>query len=290
LARPIASLRGGFRQLARGDLDVRLTPAMGRRRDEIADLARDFDAMAERLQQSIASRDRLLHDVSHELRSPLARLSLAVALARQNGELGDQALARIEAEGERLNAIVGDLLSLSRAENKMAAEESYFDLASLLALVCEDARFEAQPRSVNVELDLGEELVDPECAPVLAGAPELLRRAVENVVRNALRFSPAGGSVNVRAGIANELIFIEVRDQGPGVSPAMIGSMFDPFVKGAGETRGVGLGLAIARRAVAAQRGEVEAFNVPSGGLLMRITMPMEAGGAASRAEVAPDR
>lgn len=274
LARPIRRLRGGFRRLAEGDLKVRLTPGMGRRRDEIADLAHDFDAMAERLQHLVASRDRLLHDVSHELRSPLARLSLAVGLARQAGGFDEQALSRIETEGARLNAIVGDLLSLSRAESEAGAEEIYFDVASLLRVICDDARFEAQPRDVKVALELSQELSDPDQAPVLKGAPELLRRGFENVIRNALRFSPAGKTVHVAARTEHDRIVIEVADEGPGVSAALLGTMFDPFVKGAGEVRGVGLGLSIARRAIAAHDGEVQALNRASGGLLMRISLP----------------
>jgi len=274
LARPIRRLRGGFRQLAEGDLTVRLTPGMGRRRDEIADLAHDFDAMAERLQQLVASRDRLLHDVSHELRSPLARLSLAVGLVRQAGGFDEQALSRIEAEGARLNAIVGDLLSLSRAESEAGAEEIYFDLAGLLRVICDDAQFEAQPREVKVALELSPELTDPDRAPVLRGAPELLRRGFENVIRNALRFSPPGKTVHVTARTDEDRIVIDVSDEGPGVSPALLENMFDPFVKGAGEVRGVGLGLSIARRAIAAHDGEVQALNRPAGGLVMRISLP----------------
>ncbi|CAN7578938.1 ATP-binding protein [Phenylobacterium sp. LjRoot219] len=274
LTRPIGRLRGGFRRLAEGDLKVRLTPGMGRRRDEIADLAHDFDAMAERLQQLIASRDRLLHDVSHELRSPLARLSLAVGLAHQPGGFDAQALARIETEGARLNTLVGDLLSLSRAESEAGAEEIYFDVASLLRVICDDAQFEAKPRDVTVALELSPELADADEAPVLKGAPELLRRGIENVIRNALRFSPAGGTVHVAARTDQERVVIEVSDEGPGVSPALLETMFDPFVKGAGEVRGVGLGLSIAQRAIAAHNGDVQALNRPSGGLFMRISLP----------------
>lgn len=275
LARPIGVLRKGFGQLAQGDLDVRLTPGMGRRRDEIADLARDFDRMAERLQQLIASRDRLLHDVSHELRSPLARLSLAVELARKNGAPNDPALARIEAEAARLNTLVGDLLSLARAESETSAEQIYYDIASLLHVVGEDARFEAQPRGVNVSLKIAPVLEDPSRAPLLVGAPELLRRAVENVVRNAMRFSPAGSAVTISAAIEAGVIVIEVRDVGPGVPAAMLATMFDPFVKGVGEARGVGLGLAIAQRALAAHSGDVRAYNLDTGGLLVRMTLPI---------------
>src|SRR4029077_3242866 len=179
---------------------------------------------------SIASRDRLLHDVSHELRSPLARMSVAVGLARKSGEVPDNALVRIETESERLNEIVGDLLSLSRAENDAGVEEIYFDLGALLQVVCEDARFEAQPRGVEVRLELSPELADPDHAPLLKGAPQLLRRGIENVIRNALRFSPPGDAVVVRAGLADGRFDIDVSDEGPGVPPAMLATMFEPFV------------------------------------------------------------
>ncbi len=271
---PIDRLRRGFNDLSQGRLGVRLGPGMGRRRDEIADVAKDFDAMAERLQQLIASRDRLLHDVSHELRSPLARMSVAVGLARQNPERAPEALERIEGEGARLNAIVGDLLSLSRAEAGASGEEVYFDIAGLLEVICADARFEAEPRQVGVVLTVDEALSDPANAPLVAGAPELIRRALENVIRNALRFSPTGGAVKVDAGLKDGRIVIEVRDRGPGVDAALRASMFDPFVKGTDETAGAGLGLAIARRALAAHRGQVEAVAPEGGGLLVRIALP----------------
>jgi len=274
ITRPIDRLRRGFHDLAQGDLRTRLAPGMGRRRDEIADVANDFDAMAERLEQLIASRDRLLHDVSHELRSPLARMSVAVALARQNPERAAEALERIEADGARLNAIVGDLLSLSRAEAGAPDEEIYFDVAALLEVICADARFEAQPRQVGVDLAIDETLGDAAQAPLVAGQPELIRRALENVIRNALRFSPAGGRVEVSARLQEGRILIEVRDHGPGAEPQLRASMFDPFVKGGDESSGVGLGLAIARRALIAHGGKVEAISPADGGLLVRITLP----------------
>ena len=274
MTRPIDRLRRGFHDLALGGLGTRLAPGMGRRRDEIADLARDFDAMAERLEQLVASRDRLLHDVSHELRSPLARMSVAVGLARQNPERAPEALERIEADGARLNTIVGDLLSLSRAEAGAPVEESYFDIAALLDVICEDARFEAQPRQVSVKLKVDATLADPAKAPLVAGAPELIRRALENVIRNALRFSPTGGVVEVDASLADGRILIQVRDHGPGAGPALRARMFDPFVKGREDSSGAGLGLAIARRALAAHGGQVEALEPEGGGLLVRISLP----------------
>jgi two-component system OmpR family sensor kinase len=285
LARPIGHLRAGFRSLSEGNLDTRLTPRMGRRRDEIADLAGDFDAMAERLQLLVTSRERLLHDVSHELRSPLARLSVAVGLARRNGELSDQSFERITAETARLNAILDDLLSIARAEAEaeVAVEENYFDVGDLLRLVCADAGYEAQLRGVSVDLELGPEFHDPAHAPLISGAPELVRRAAENVVRNALRFTPDGGSVSVSANTRDEAVVIIVRDHGPGVAPSLLGQMFDPFVKGAGEAQGVGLGLAIARRAIAVHGGSLEAANADGGGLSMRLILPVSTTAAQER-------
>jgi two-component system OmpR family sensor kinase len=277
MTRPIDRLRRGFHDLAQGDLATRLGPGMGRRRDEIADLAKDFDAMAERLEQLIASRDRLLHDVSHELRSPLARMSVAMGLARQNPERTPEALERMEAEGARLNTIVGDLLSLSRAEAGVPGEEIYFDIAAMLEVICDDARFEAQPREVGVVLSVGGVLGDPAKAPLVAGAPELIRRALENVIRNALRFSPSGSAVQVDARLEAGRIVIRVRDHGPGADAALRASMFEPFVKGSDAAAGAGLGLAIARRALAAHGGQVEAVAPEDGGLLVRITLPPSA-------------
>ena len=197
-----------------------------------------------------------------------------MGLARQNPERAPEVLERIEGEGARLNAIVGDLLSLSRAEAGAAEADVYFDIAALLEVICADARFEAEPRQVGVELSIDEALGDAANAPLVAGAPELIRRALENVIRNALRFSPTGGTVKVDSGLRNGRIIVEVRDQGPGVDAALRASMFDPFVKGAEDSSGAGLGLAIARRALAAHGGQVEAIAPEDGGLLVRITLP----------------
>lgn len=274
ITRPIGRLRGGFSALAGGALRTRLGPGVGRRRDEIADLAKDFDTMAERLEQLVTSRDRLLHDVSHELRSPLARLSVAVGLARQNPERAGEVLDRIETEGRRLNTLVGDLLSLSRAEAGVSRDRIYFDLGELLAVTCADARFEAQPRGIGVDLAMDESLTDPARAPLVAGEPELIRRALENVVRNALRFSPTGSCVQINASLEVDVIRIDVRDHGPGAAPEVRASLFDPFVKGVGQAAGAGLGLAIARRALLAHEGQIEAHSPDDGGMLVRITLP----------------
>ena len=146
LTEPINRLRLGFEHLARGDLDTRIGSRISRRRDEIADLARDFDVMAGRLEQLVKARDRLLHDVSHELRSPLARLQLAIALARQAPSRTAFSLDRIEREASRLDILVGELLALARAEQGDLRGEAYFDVVEVVRTAVEDARFSAAPR------------------------------------------------------------------------------------------------------------------------------------------------
>lgn len=275
LTRPLVWLRQGFGRLASGELDTRLIHKAGARRDEIADLARDFDSMAERLQGLVEARDRILHDLSHELRSPLARQRVAVGLARQNPERVHEALSRIEMETERLSFILGNFLTLSRIESDAPVDGDYFfDIGDLLRVICEDAGFEAEAQSVQVDLALGAPLAGSEDLRVMNGAPELLRQALDNILRNAIRFTLPGGTIHVNACVEGDRLRIDVCDEGPGVPEAMLATIFEPFVKGANEARGIGLGLAIARRAVAAHKGTLEAANLPSGGLRMRIDLP----------------
>jgi two-component system OmpR family sensor kinase len=249
---------------------------MGRRRDEIADLARDFDLMADRLQQLVQARDQLLHDVSHELRSPLARLHMAIGLVRQDPQRLETSLARVEAEAKRLDEMVDELLTLSRMEAGAPRLDDFFDPAGLVLAVAGDARFEAQETGVQVET-----VIDPhrrDEVPTVKGNAELVRRALENVVRNGLHHSRPGQRVVV--GIAPDwtrrCFVIQVADEGPGVEPAALSVMFEPFVQGPGtaERRGFGLGLAIARRAVLAHGGSIEAGNRPEGGLAVTIRLP----------------
>lgn len=272
LTQPIRRVRSGFEALAAGDLDTRLAPAVGRRRDEFADLARDFDRMAERLQQLIAMRDQLLHDVSHELRSPLARMNLAIALQRQAPGPAGPSLERIAAEVKRLDELVGELLSLARADSGVHDEESYFDLAGLVDAVASNARFEAQAN--DVEVRTRHEIQ----GAIVRGSAELMRRALENVLRNAIRVSGPGDvvTVSVSEGPPGRLAVVAT-DQGPGVPPEMIEAMFDPFVRVDGSPKaagGYGLGLAIVRRAVAALGGTVRAKNLAPHGLAVTIDIP----------------
>jgi two-component system OmpR family sensor kinase len=277
LTAPIRRLRHGFERLAAGDLSVRLAPGMGGRHDEIADLARDFDVMAVQLEQSIQARERLLHDVSHELRSPLSRLQLAISLARQDPTGAKASLDRIEYEGRRLESVVRELLSLARAESGHAPGEDYFDLTALLDSVLADARFEADATGVRIVSDAGDPAKN-EDAPNLRGNAELARWALDNVIRNALRFSTSGQSVHVKLAYdrAARSYQIDVVDEGPGAPASALPTLFEPFVRADETNPGFGLGLAVAKRAVTAQGGTIEASNRAGVGLGVRITLPAD--------------
>lgn len=283
LTQPIRRLRDGFSELAQGRLGVRLQAQMGRRRDELADLAQDFDAMAERLQQLIASRERMLHVVSHELRSPLARIHLAMGLARQDPRRVESTLERIELESQRLDRMVGEVLTLARADAGSPQFDDYLDLNSLVLTVASDARYEAQSSGVMVETDLGEEPRQEQ--PTVKGNAELLRRALENVVRNALRHSPPGRTVRIEVtpDWASRNFIIKVCDEGPGMEPKALDTFFEPFVQGHGwvDGQGFGLGLAIAQKTVQAHGGSIGARNRPDQGLMVIIELPFGPRGSA---------
>jgi len=272
LSTPIRHLRGAFDAVAAGKLDTRIGVHMGRRRDEIADLGRDFDHMAGQLQTLVGSQRRLLHDVSHELRSPLARLEAAIGLARQRPDKLDNTLDRIEREAVRLDQLVGELLTLSRMQAGMArAADEEIDLVELVQEVALDARFEAQPSGREVGfVGAGEVLV-------IANV-ELLHRALENVVRNAVKFTDVGTTVEVEITGSSDLkrVLVTVSDRGPGVPEGELHAIFEPFFRSEtrSQTAGFGLGLAIAQRAIAAHGGRIRARNRPGGGLQVEILLP----------------
>ncbi|RJF56413.1 HAMP domain-containing protein [Serratia inhibens] len=271
LTRPMRKLSAGFDRVAQGDLSVRLFPAMRRRHDEISEVARDFDTMAERLELLVSAREQLLHDVSHELRSPLARLQLAIGLARQNDGNVENSLQRIEHEAGRLDKMIGELLALSRAESNNLPDEEYFDLYGLVDAVVNDARYEAQIPGVEIVLQASSDV-----EYTVKGNAELMRRAVDNIVRNALRFSSHGQRVTVVLTRIDQLFQIEVSDQGPGVEESKLSSIFDPFVrvKSAMSGKGYGLGLAITRKVVLAHGGQVDARNGEQEGLIITLRIP----------------
>ncbi|MEW6765497.1 MAG: ATP-binding protein [Pseudomonadota bacterium] len=273
LSRPIRNLRWALGQVEEGRLDTRVQPLMGRRSDEISDLGADFDRMAQQLEALVGAQKRLLHDVSHELRSPLARLQVAVGLARQQPERLEEYLERIEREAQRLDRLVGEVLTLARLESGMVrvcVED--VDLGELLQSVVADARFEARAKGSLIRF-----------APVVTehghvrGREELLHRALENVIRNAVHHTPAGSVVDVALHRVPEGGFVlTVDDCGPGVRGQDLETIFEPFNRGNQPTggNGYGLGLAIARRAILAHGGGIRAVNRDEGGLRIQIELP----------------
>jgi len=267
-AKPVRHLRWAFGAVADGRFDTRVQPLMGGRRDEIADLGRDFDQMTQKLRQSIESQRRLLHDVSHELRSPLARLQAAVGLARQDPARALATLDRVERETARLDLLVGELLTIARLEAGAGAR-TRFDVLELVAGIADDARFEAQANGRDLTMVADGEFV-------IEGSAEALHRAFENVLRNAVRFTGLGTAVEVAAERrAADRLRLSICDHGPGVLPSELEAIFEPFHRGAGASPdGFGLGLAIARRAIVAHGGSIHAENRPQGGLCIEIELP----------------
>jgi two-component system sensor histidine kinase CpxA len=282
LTKPIVRLRAATRQLAAGDLTARTGAPASRRKDEVAGLVRDFDAMAERLEMLVKAQSRLLNDISHELRSPLARLNVALGLARQRaGVESADMLDRIELEASRLNELIGRILTLARLEDgEQRAPQTPVPLGEVVSSVAEDAEFEAQERHCHVHT------VIPEGNWGVRGNDSLLHSAVENVVRNAIRYTQEGTSVEIaltsekRSGGSEAVL--RVSDSGPGVPEDALEKLFEPFYRlddARGRlTGGVGLGLAITERAVRFHGGRVSAFNRKEGGLMVEIRLPLSAG------------
>lgn len=271
LSRPIRTIRQGFRRLADGELEVELDASILRRNDEFGDLAHDFNRMTRRLRALVGARDRLLHDVSHELRSPLTRLQLAIGLARQDPAQRDASIARIEHEAQKLERLVDELLTLARSESGTDPVHEYFDPVSAIAAVIQDSRLEADARGVGI--DFREPSVDEESRPPVAGSATLLQRAFENLLRNAIRFSPRGGRIRIGADLAEQHLRyrIYVSDDGPGVDPGLLDSLLDPFVRSGPE--GTGLGLAIADRAARALGGTLSCRNGELCGFVAEIVL-----------------
>ncbi|WP_449365108.1 ATP-binding protein [Utexia brackfieldae] len=270
LTRPMKLLQKGFFRVSQGDLSVRLFSKLKRRHDELSDLARDFDAMVEKLNILITGRQQLLHDVSHELRTPLARLQLAIGLAQQNKKNIDDSLQRIELESQRLDRLIGEILSFSRTEGSNALDE-YFDLKDLIKVVIDDANYEAEPMGIVVKA-----VLSPVSNSIIKGNAEQIRRAIENIIRNSIRFSKPGQEVEVSLRELDKYLQISVKDQGPGVEEHKLSSIFEPFVRIQSPQlgKGYGLGLAIVRKIIHAHNGTINASNIENGGLNVTIKLP----------------
>jgi len=273
LTRPILRLRDATHELSTGHLSARAASEMEKRRDEIGQLVRDFNQMAERIETLVTSQQTLLRDISHELRSPLARLNVALGLARQRaGQQAEPILDRIEREAERMNQMIGQLINLARMETAAGPPApSRVQLDDIVKQVASDAEFEAQQRNCRVNLDASHV-----CST--DGNPDLLRSAVENVVRNAVRYTAPGSEINMALSTDDGWATVEVSDHGPGIPEADLDKVFRPFYRVATarerESGGTGLGLAIAERAVRLHGGTVKAENNPQGGLRVTLKIP----------------
>jgi len=275
---PLRRLRKVTQQLAGGDLSARVGEGLDNRRNEVADLGRDVDRMAERIESLVGAHQRLIRDVSHELRSPLSRLNVALELARQSaGPSHSAPFDRIERESDRLNELIGQLLMLTKLESESGSiKRGEFDITALVVEIVKDADFEVKNNNRQVVATVSEEIM-------LNGNSELLRQAIENLVRNAVRYTEQGTPVeiSIKKKMANgrNWVHIEVRDHGPGVPESALYDIFRPFyrVNDARERQsgGTGVGLAISDRAVRLHGGSLRAFNAPGGGLVMKMELPL---------------
>lgn len=273
-SKPIRQLRAAIAAAGSGDLHTDLRATMGRRRDELADLGGEFDRMAHQLRMLMDGQRRLLHDVSHELRSPLARMQAAIGLMRQSPEKMEASLARIEHECVHMDKLIGELLDLSRLESGIAGMPGEtINVGALIADIVESAGFEAQCCGKEV-CYLGK------VTATIEGQVELLHRALENVVRNAVKYTAVGTRVTIEARTDDRTreLLLSVADAGPGVAEAELEQIFTPFFRGSStrqHTAGHGLGLAIAKRVVEAHGGQLRAFNRAEGGLCVELRLPL---------------
>jgi two-component system, OmpR family, sensor histidine kinase CpxA len=291
LTSPILRLRKAAQKLAAGDLSARVGK-VGRSKDEVSQLVHDFDTMAEQIEKLVNAQSRLLKDISHELRSPLARMTVALELARQRtGTEAEGVLDRISLEASRMNELIGSLTTIARLESGTGTVKKVsVHLEEIVEEVARDADFEAQARNCRVEAEILDEL------PV-EGDPALLRSAIENVVRNATRYTREGTTVKVRAEKLQRQnstqALIAVTDYGPGVPEDALERIFQPFYRiddsRGRSTGGVGLGLAITDQAVRLHGGSVTASNLPEGGLSVEIRLPLQPSAAGEvRTKTAP--
>ena len=269
LASPLKQLAETVRRFGAGDLAAR---ANSKRRDEIGDVARAFDEMAKRIETLLTAERRLLQDISHELRSPLARLSFAVELARTSPDR-EGAVARVNKEIRRLTDLVESLLEVTRAEGDPSARSlDRVALTDLLGDLVENCSLEANARSCRV-------LLTGTTPLILRADRELLRRALENILRNAIRHAPAGSNIEIVLNGTAANASVSVRDYGPGIPPEALTSIFKPFFRvdtsRDTSTGGVGLGLAIAQRAIHVHHGRVWAENAEPG-LRVCVDLPLE--------------
>jgi len=278
LTTPILRLREAADQLASGDLTARASTRISPRLDELGDLVRDFDAMADRIEDLVSRQRQLISDVSHELRSPLGRLNVAIDLARQR-KGDDPAFDQAEQDTALLNEMIGRLLTIAKLD--VSARDIPMvevDLAELVTQIVRNANFESHPDEDRVKLVA-------ESSVTVHGNPELLHSAIENIVRNAIHYTDSGTQVEVllERDPAQSLARIAVRDHGPGIPDSELTNIFRPFYRVAAardrQSGGAGLGLAIADRVIRTHGGSIRAQNASPKGLLIEILLPEQNSG-----------
>ena len=271
ITRPLSRLRGAVHDLGQATYQQNSLAQLANRRDEFGVLATDFNRMGARLQSLIGSQRQLLRDVSHELRSPLARLKIALALAERAGpEEREKLWPRLTRECDRLESLISEILTLARVDADQASAE-HVELNALLGAVQKDASMAAPEQAVQL-------LAEPDLS--LNGWPTMIERAVDNLLRNAQRFNPPGQPIELSAAREGEHITIKVRDHGPGVAEEHLAQLGEPFFRAPGQTAaGHGLGLAIARRAAERHGGRLVLGNHPDGGFIATLELPLEPNG-----------
>lgn len=272
--RPLRRLDHAMERFSLGELNTRVEASLGSADSEVTTLARVFDQMADRIEALIGGQRRLLHDVSHEVRSPLARIEFALELARRDPARVPLSLERIEREVNTIDRMVEALLTFARLENPGTLHTAPLLLEELVDDAIEPLRFEAERSAVTVRLSADEEYLQ---RTELTADKGLLLRALDNLFRNALKHSPEGAEIEISVERRPDGVAIRCTDEGPGIPATEIKNIFRPFVRGSSESTGTGfgLGLAIAQRAVAAHGGTIEAHNRPDrSGLVIEVTLP----------------
>lgn len=273
MVKPVIELRTASNNFAQGNFNTRITDKTLKRFDEIGDLAADFNHMAEKIEQMISSQRRLFSDISHELRSPLARLQVSLELLQEKtAETEQPMIKRIGREISRMNALIEELLQFSKLESfRIDGQSEKIMLQTLLTEICNDAGFEGKSRSLTINLRAPEQVT-------ITGIPQLIERAIENILRNALKYSPEISEILVELRQNEDKAYICITDKGPGIPESEMKKVFSPFYCLSEDRNpqkgGIGLGLAIAERAIKLHHGEITLTNHPSGGLVATIILP----------------
>ncbi len=275
ISRPVSELQMAVRELASGDVGVRVPESISSRNDELGALAADFNRMAGRLQQLIEGRESLFQEMSHELRSPLARLQAAIELAAERNESPVSERGQIELEIARMNRVIGEMLRYSSLDNQVTIKQQLLRVNRRLQDIVATEQVEASNAGCELQLDAEPDLT-------IIGDPELISRGFENIIRNAIRFAPAGSRVSIQAWRESDAagqpqIAITVKDSGPGIDAEQLQRVFEPYVKlnaGQNSQPSTGLGLAIVKRVVERHHGSVTADNRDGGGLCVTVRLP----------------